>query len=136
MSDKPIHAEIVRADQVKVGDSFMGFQCVYKIKRIDVIHGCGTREFVTGNGTKYVIFDDDLIVRILPEPVEVREFWRATANAADDAGDQTYGGLSWEADTEDEANGIAERMLKRRGIETADIEEVTEIIKSRKVVKP
>ena len=56
----------------------MGFQCVYKIKRIDVIHGCGTREFVTGNGTKYVIFDDDFepsASRPSPSRCRIRQ-WR------------------------------------------------------------
>jgi len=71
-------AEIVWADQIKAGDQIQWFNSIYRIERIDVIHGCGMREIHLESGTKLVKFDADFVARILPDPVEEREEWRAT----------------------------------------------------------
>ena len=72
MSDKPIHAEIVTADQIKVGDriAYRGYKGVVHEWRPErdtenkiLFYDCGIEKAWTS------VFPWEFIARILPEPV-------------------------------------------------------------------
>jgi hypothetical protein len=78
VSDKPIHAEIVRADQVKVGDTVLLWGQPLKILSIKAESGLIHTEYKDSDGEIHSVrFGlEGRVARILPEPVEVREYWR------------------------------------------------------------
>jgi hypothetical protein len=77
----------------------------------------------------------NLVARILPEPVEVWEFWRATVHAGEN-GDQVYDDLAWQCDTRQECIETAARACRNVRQESATIEHVRETIISREKVQP
>lgn len=147
MSDKPIQAEVVRADQIRPGDRIVFEGDIRAVEK-----------FEEGENTVCVEFDGDeyteflaawcLVARILPEPtlraedlpVEVREFWRvhyerfAIINGKED----WQRGITVARDTEEQARKSFEgRYPVNRGhIRSPIIEHVRETIISREEIKP
>jgi hypothetical protein len=79
VSDKPIHAEVVRADQIRVGDQIRGKmpQGNIDVTRVQEIHGTGFIDIYQGD-TIYRWLKTDEVARVPPPPVEVRDFWRCS----------------------------------------------------------
>ena len=120
MSNKPIHAEIVRADQIRVGDRILRSGKIILIAIVERDLGDDTHAFKT-----YKWPDEtwrgkpsDFVARILPEPVEVRELWRAECH-----------GMTYEGDKQQCREWI--RMLGY----VSTLEEITEIVKIREEVQ-
>lgn len=76
MSDKPMLAEIVRADQIKVGDRIVWCDESLRVKTIErgEYYGNGERiQFNALDVDNLLIKPSARVARILPEPVEARE---------------------------------------------------------------
>jgi hypothetical protein len=126
VSDKPISAEVVRADQIRVRDRIVNQGKEYAIELVEEFED----EYgVAWISTKFTTLSDfnhfefhagSLVARILPEPVEVRESWRATCNQV-----TTYG-------SEIQARAWASAQKYQR----VTIEHVRETIISREEVQP
>lgn len=142
MSDERIPLEGVKASDLKIGDTILGTGGYWKIVRIDVIHGCGTREFRMDRGMKHVMFDDDPVARILPEPVEVREFWRcsyewkrATPDCRIEWAESVHT-FRAKIDAEERLDRAIKTHANGREIRKQRIEHVRETILSREEVQP
>jgi hypothetical protein len=77
VSDKPIPAEVVRADQIRVGDRILCFGAVRTA--ISISHDdpeCVLIAFAgLLNGEEQDFPKDAPVARVQPEPVEVRDQW-------------------------------------------------------------
>jgi hypothetical protein len=74
-------AEIVRADEIRVGDKIVWCDAAVDVKTIDsgYYHGVERIQFNALCVDNLLIKPSAKVARILPEPVEVREFWEATS---------------------------------------------------------
>lgn len=77
MSDEPIPMEGVRAYQIRVGDRIFEEGEVLTVKRVDFAHD-GFIRIESECGWSFLGDSKTRLARVLPEPVEVREFWRVT----------------------------------------------------------
>ena len=144
MSDKPIPAEVVRADQIRVGDRLrhrrytITVDETYPLKMVDTGSIKQIIRYRHPDGLASVswrAFPDTEVYRVLPEPVEVRDFWRATVHAGED-GDQVYDDLAWNCNSREECIETAAKTCKNVRQESATIEHVRETIISREEVQP
>jgi len=130
MSDKPIHAEIVQADDIKAGEKY----AILTTGRAPLIEKDGVVPLWTRGAENEPGWVPKMIVaRILPDPVEVREFWRVTRTSP--------AGEEWIDDLIDRESAVREareylKAWKDRPGHTATIENVIETIMSREEVKP
>ncbi len=79
MSDEKIPAEIVRASDLKPGDHFTYIDCLIMADAVTHFHDsqCVRVDFHIAGVSQHAFWSETAFVaRILPEPVEVREFWR------------------------------------------------------------
>ena len=117
MSDKPIHADIVRADQIRVGEKYAilttGKAPLVSLDDSVPLWTCGDK-----NEPGWI--PGQIVTRILPDPVEVRDFWRATCNQV-----TTYG-------SEIQVRAWTDAQKFQR----VTIEHVRETILSREEVQP
>jgi hypothetical protein len=81
VSDERIFAEVVRADQIKVGDRVAWFDKVVTVKTIER-HG-DRIELIYEERACVPALKSEFVVRILPPPVEVRDLWRAKITLPD-----------------------------------------------------
>jgi|LakMenE01Jun11ns_1017448.scaffolds.fasta_scaffold9580375_1 hypothetical protein len=128
MSDKPIHAEVVRADQIRVGDRIILWGSVFKTVSVTVIECVVITECIEDDGVIRVSRHSpkSFVARILPMPVEVREFWRAVH---DDIDGEVFG-----KPCDDREGALADAESTRNG--DCAIEHVRETILSREEVQP
>jgi hypothetical protein len=78
MSDKPILAEIVRADQIRVGDRIVWCDARVEVKTIERGDYYGNGERIQFNALgvdNLLVKPSATVARTIPEPVEVRDQW-------------------------------------------------------------
>jgi hypothetical protein len=143
MSDKPIHAEVVRADQIRVGDRIVWCDVRVDVKTIERGDYYGNGERIQFNALcvdNLFVKPSATVARILPEPVEVRGFWRVHYERfAIINGEETWQrGITVARDTEEQARKSFEGRYpaNRDHIRNPIIEHVRETILSREEVQP
>lgn len=129
MSDKLIHSEIVRASDLKVGDMILHLrQGCYRFRIDEIKHhedGSATawEDRSQPGGTTEEIYGffprEAEVARILPKPVEVRDFWRAECHTMTKEGDEK----------------ACREWIREMGY-ASTLEEITEIVKHREEVQP
>ena len=128
MSDKPIQAEIVRASDLNPGDRFTYIDCLIMADAVTHFHDsqCVRVDFHIAGVSQHAFWSETAFVaRILPEPVEVREFWRAVH---EDLDGERFGE---ECETREDAIGDGANLR----VDSFEIEHVRETILIREEVK-
>lgn len=98
-----MNAEIVRADEIKVGDrvrhrgNTIEVYESYSVKMQDSGREKQAIRYRHVNGEYFVTWYTNIateVARILPEPVEVRDYWQVVET--DDDGDEIPVGIGWD----------------------------------------
>lgn len=145
MSDKPIPSETVEARHINVGDRISWTSRIWTVKSISLDTYEDGRGGTFAPGFVFVLDDDgkdkpilfgknELVARILPDPLEVREFWRVAFvryHRPTDGTDYNQERLKSCGNRDTVIN-----LLNDQDFTDAVIEHVRETVLSREEVKP